>query len=430
MNTVSKGEMKMGEIVIAQIYVNGVTAVASRLKKIPKGIIGATIHVTFGSDWDGLVKTAVFQGAVTKDVLVEDKAITIPVECVDQSGRRLRVGFYGVSEDELVIPTIWTDLGMIQDAADPSGDTSTDPTLPVWAQLHEQIVAAEKQIESVRDTLPTRVSQFENDAGYLTEHQDISGKLDARKLPEAINEALAQAKASGEFDGKDGVDGKDGYTPQKGIDYFDGYTPVKNVDYFDGEQGIPGEKGEKGDKGDKGDTGANGVSVTHRWDDTVLIITSASGTSSAELKGASAYQIAVEHGFRGTEEEWLESLKGEGGEGGSVVVDSELSATSENPVQNKVITGVINEFGTTFEQTIQAISPRLNPVVATADNGKVLAVQNGAWSAVDASPMIAQVAQAVVNNMFVSLTQDQYDALVSSGSVDANKYYMIVGDGA
>lgn len=41
---------------------------------------------------------------------------------------------------------------------------------------------------------------------YLTEHQDISGKLDANKLPEAINTALAQAKASGEFDGKDGND--------------------------------------------------------------------------------------------------------------------------------------------------------------------------------------------------------------------------------
>ena len=40
---------------------------------------------------------------------------------------------------------------------------------------------------------------------YLTEHQDISGKLDADKLPEAVNSALAQAKASGEFDGKDYV---------------------------------------------------------------------------------------------------------------------------------------------------------------------------------------------------------------------------------
>lgn len=29
--------------------------------------------------------------------------------------------------------------------------------------------------------------------------------------------------------------------------------------------------------------------------------------------GESAYQIAVKHGFEGTEEEWLESLKGEPG---------------------------------------------------------------------------------------------------------------------
>lgn len=32
--------------------------------------------------------------------------------------------------------------------------------------------------------------------------------------------------------------------------------------------------------------------------------------------GKSAYEIAVEHGFEGTEQEWLESLKGERGEKG------------------------------------------------------------------------------------------------------------------
>ena len=32
--------------------------------------------------------------------------------------------------------------------------------------------------------------------------------------------------------------------------------------------------------------------------------------------GLSAYEIAVEHGFQGTEEEWLESLRGEDGQDG------------------------------------------------------------------------------------------------------------------
>lgn len=34
------------------------------------------------------------------------------------------------------------------------------------------------------------------------------------------------------------------------------------------------------------------------------------------IKGKSAYQIAVDHGFVGTEEEWLASLQGEDGEPG------------------------------------------------------------------------------------------------------------------
>lgn len=65
-----------------------------------------------------------------------------------------------------------------------------------------------------KNELPTKVSQLANDKGYLTEHQDISGKLDASALPEAVNDALAQAKESGEFKGEPG------YTPKKGVDYW------------------------------------------------------------------------------------------------------------------------------------------------------------------------------------------------------------------
>lgn len=57
------------------------------------------------------------------------------------------------------------------------------------------------------------------------------GNVDQEQITAAVNEALAEAKASGEFDGadgKDGVDGKDGYTPVKGVDYFDG-QPGKDL---------------------------------------------------------------------------------------------------------------------------------------------------------------------------------------------------------
>ena len=41
----------------------------------------------------------------------------------------------------------------------------------------------------------------------------------------------------------------------------------------------------KGGKGEQGEVGADGVSCTHRWNGTTLVVTSASGTTAADLKG-------------------------------------------------------------------------------------------------------------------------------------------------
>lgn len=77
----------------------------------------------------------------------------------------------------------------------------------------------------------------------------IDNKLDAGTLPGAINEALTQAKESGEL------------------------------------------KGEKGE---------DGISATHSWSGTTLTIASASGTSSADLKGEQGIQgIQGEQGIKG-----------------------------------------------------------------------------------------------------------------------------------
>ena len=75
-------------------------------------------------------------------------------------------------------------------------------------------------------------------------------------------------------DGKDGVNGKDGCDGRNGVD------------------GLPGKDGKNGTDGLPGRDGINGTD------------------------GKSAYIIAVEHGFTGTETEWLESLKGADGRDG------------------------------------------------------------------------------------------------------------------
>ena len=58
------------------------------------------------------------------------------------------------------------------------------------------------------------------------------GALAADKLPEAVDDALAQAKASGEFDGPQGETGATGPQGPKGDTGADGKTPAKGTDYF------------------------------------------------------------------------------------------------------------------------------------------------------------------------------------------------------
>lgn len=75
-------------------------------------------------------------------------------------------------------------------------------------------------------------------------------------------------------------------------------TP-EQIALIKGEKGDKGEQGDKGEKGNPGDNGSNGND------------------------GASAYEIAVQSGFVGTESQWLLSLKGEKGDKGEQGVQGE-----------------------------------------------------------------------------------------------------------
>lgn len=133
-------------MIFAKIEVNGVCAYATQTRIIPSGIIGAKVSFTFmDPKWDNLTKTAVFKGFGTKDVNLEGNTAIIPKEVVSRKGVRLLVGVYGTDADNIIaIPTLWADLGEVRYAADPSGDPSTDPSLPVWAQLEARVKKIEE----------------------------------------------------------------------------------------------------------------------------------------------------------------------------------------------------------------------------------------------------------------------------------------------
>ena len=101
-----------------------------------------------------------------------------------------------------------------------------------------QGVALKALIDAI--TVPTKLSELGDDASHRLVTDDEksawSVKLDSTDLPEAINTALAQAKESGEFDGKNGSDAS---VTEDSIKSALGYMPASKdtVDKISGEIG-------------------------------------------------------------------------------------------------------------------------------------------------------------------------------------------------
>lgn len=66
---------------IAKIHVTGTYARIVSRRPIPEGLIGGYITVEYRDPvWQDLTKTVVFKGAVTRDVVTEERTVTIPAE--------------------------------------------------------------------------------------------------------------------------------------------------------------------------------------------------------------------------------------------------------------------------------------------------------------------------------------------------------------
>lgn len=89
----------------------------------------------FSEDWEGLEKTAVFRaGEKSVSVLLDDTGETVvPWEVLTVPGKRLEAGVYGTRAAEVVLPTVWADLGYIRTGAAPGGG-ARPPTPDIWKQ--------------------------------------------------------------------------------------------------------------------------------------------------------------------------------------------------------------------------------------------------------------------------------------------------------
>ena len=239
---------KDDEMKIAEVRVSGCRCETVRLEPIPRGIVGAVVAVEYTDPaWDSLRKTVVFRGAATKDVLDAGNEIVIPAEVVSKAGGSLYMGVYGVdAENHVAIPTIWTELGVIQGAATPSGDASTAPSLPVWAQIQAMV--------GDLGTLDTEAKS--NLVAAINEALTTGGEIAPAEVQRIVEDYL-KANPPGT-----GADGKDGITPTigKNGNWYLGSTDTGKPSR--GADGTPGATGAPGKDGAPGADGKDGIAPT------------------------------------------------------------------------------------------------------------------------------------------------------------------------
>lgn len=274
----------------------------------------------FSADWDDLDKTAQFvQEDKTYNVHLGSDTVCHCMLPAEIKTGCVSVSVFGYAVDGSVrATTVPLGIGIKRSGFRGDGETPIPPTPDLYAQLLDAI---DKKIASLHD-----------------------GKDGA--------------------DGKDGVDGKDGADGKSAYEIAvdNGYTDTEqawlaSLKGDKGDTGEPGAAGEKGEPGEKGDTGAAGKDGRDGTD-------GAAGRDGAN--GSSAYEIAVQHGYSGSEVAWLESLHGADGAKGDTGADGFSPSAKVEKTGNVVTITMTDKDGTTTESFTEGADVDLTPYATKA----------------------------------------------------------------
>ena len=216
------------------------------------------IHFVFDNNWKPMHKVVQFtQDEITYNRVLgtENTSCFLPAELTAGTVKMSLFGYDAEATETVRATTIVKTLHIR-----PSGFEGENSNVPPTPDLYQQLL--QKISEKGKDGK----SAYE----IAVEHGFVGTET----------EWLESLKG---VDGKDGVNGKNGCDGRNGVDGLPG------KDGKDGADGVPGHNGADGKNGVDGINGSD---------------------------GKSAYIIAVEHGFSGTENEWLQSLKGADGKDG------------------------------------------------------------------------------------------------------------------
>lgn len=121
------------------------------------------------------------QGKALKDMI---DGIVVPTKVSQLTND---AGYLTEHQDISGKQDVITDLAAIRSGAS-LGATAlqeeTDPTVPAWAKASTKPTYTAAEVGALPDdtVIPSKVSELTNDSGYLTQHQDISGKANTADL--------------------------------------------------------------------------------------------------------------------------------------------------------------------------------------------------------------------------------------------------------
>lgn len=254
-----------------------------------------TLKFTFDGDWKKFHKVVQFtqcDETYNRVLGTDGLSCLLPVEIHAGAVKMSVFGYDAENTEGLRATTVPVTLNIRQSGFVGDDDNSPIPPTP---DLYTQLL--QKISEKGKDGKSAYQIAIEN--GFIGTEEEWLESLKGIDGKDGIN-------GKDGAPGQDGIDGQNGADGQDGVNGSDGRSAyeiavangfigtevewlenLKGIDGKDGADGLPGKDGVDGEPG------ANGTD------------------------GKSAYIIAVEHGFTGTETEWLASLKGADGKDGA-----------------------------------------------------------------------------------------------------------------
>ena len=154
--------------------------------------------------------------------------------------------------------------------------------------------------------------------------------------------------------------------------------------------------------------------------------------------GKSAYAIAVAHGFRGTEQEWLDSLKGlQGPQGEPGPKGAPFTYADFTPEQLEALKGPkgedglsafniaqLNGFEGTYVEWLKSLKGK-DGASATADNAHQLLLQGNVWCN---SASVDDVLTALIGNIGKPFPRTEFKSLIIPSVIQGQQAVVVTGE--